>query len=121
MVRWNVSVVISVVTRLSIALTKLYAIFFLDDRLQPVKVDEYADALEKIHIFMKVKNFLIFQGAVESIAMKNARERCQMFEEISRYDLSLGRLFSVDQLNLKKSMTGRKLKCRNWKRRQLLT
>lgn len=33
---------------------------------------------------MKVKNFLIFQGAVESIAMKNARERCQMFEEISR-------------------------------------
>eukprot|EP00108_Taenia_solium_P006905 TsM_000765300 transcript=TsM_000765300 gene=TsM_000765300 len=49
-----------------------------------VKVEEYAEALEKIHIFMKVKNFLIFQGAVESIAMKNARERCQMFEEISR-------------------------------------
>ncbi|KAF5401791.1 putative structural maintenance [Paragonimus heterotremus] len=50
-----------------------------------VRVDEYAAALEKIHIFMKVKNFLVFQGAVESIAMKNARERCQMFEEISKY------------------------------------
>ncbi|KER21776.1 hypothetical protein T265_15014, partial [Opisthorchis viverrini] len=49
-----------------------------------VRVDEYAAALEKIHIFMKVKNFLVFQGAVESIAMKNARERCQMFEEISK-------------------------------------
>ncbi|CAH8601346.1 unnamed protein product [Schistosoma rodhaini] len=60
-----------------------------------VRVDEYAAALEQIHIFMKVKNFLVFQGAVESIAMKNARERCQMFEEISKsaelkeeYDMS---------------------------------
>ncbi|KAA3682353.1 structural maintenance of chromosome 1 [Paragonimus westermani] len=53
-------------------------------RLNSVRVDEYAAALEKIHIFMKVKNFLVFQGAVESIAMKNARERCQMFEEISK-------------------------------------
>ncbi|TNN06725.1 Structural maintenance of chromosomes protein isoform 1 [Schistosoma japonicum] len=60
-----------------------------------VRVDEYATALEQIHIFMKVKNFLVFQGAVESIAMKNARERCQMFEEISKsaelkeeYDMS---------------------------------
>ncbi|KAL3313845.1 Structural maintenance of chromosomes protein 1B [Cichlidogyrus casuarinus] len=49
-----------------------------------VRVDEYSEALEKIHIFMKVKNFLVFQGAVENIAMKNARERCQMFEEISK-------------------------------------
>ncbi|CAH8531831.1 unnamed protein product [Dicrocoelium dendriticum] len=53
-------------------------------RLNSVRVDEYAAALDKIHIFMKVKNFLVFQGAVESIAMKNARERCQMFEEISK-------------------------------------
>ncbi|CAL8094971.1 unnamed protein product [Calicophoron daubneyi] len=51
---------------------------------ETVRIEEYAAALEKIHIFMKVKNFLVFQGAVESIAMKNARERCQMFEEISK-------------------------------------
>ena len=33
---------------------------------------------------MKSKNFLVFQGAVESIAMKNAKERTLMFEEISK-------------------------------------
>lgn len=32
---------------------------------------------------MKAKNFLVFQGAVESIAMKNAKERTALFEEIS--------------------------------------
>jgi len=51
---------------------------------QSVKVDEYAEALEKIGILMKSKNFLVFQGQVESIAMKNAKERTAMFEEISR-------------------------------------
>lgn len=51
---------------------------------QPVKVDEYAATLEKIDILMKSKNFLVFQGQVESIAMKNAKERTAMFEEISR-------------------------------------
>ena len=51
---------------------------------QSVKVDEYAAALEKIGILMKSKNFLVFQGQVESIAMKNAKERTAMFEDISR-------------------------------------
>lgn len=60
-----------------------------------VRVDEYAAALEKIHIFMKVKNFLVFQGAVESIAMKNARERCQMFEEISKYVFYVFWIFQI--------------------------
>lgn len=32
---------------------------------------------------MKAKNFLVFQGAVESIAMKNPKERTVLFEEIS--------------------------------------
>jgi structural maintenance of chromosome 1 len=49
-------------------------------------VDEYAAALERIQILMKSKNFLVFQGQVESIAMKNAKERTAMFEEMSRYD-----------------------------------
>lgn len=53
-----------------------------------MKVDEYADALERIGILMKSKNFLVFQGQVESIAMKNAKERTAMFEEMSRYCLS---------------------------------
>ena len=53
--------------------------------LQSVKVDQYASALEKIGILMKSKNFLVFQGQVESIAMKNAKERTGMFEEMSRY------------------------------------
>ena len=48
-------------------------------------MDEYADALERIQILMKSKNFLVFQGQVESIAMKNAKERTAMFEEMSRY------------------------------------
>ncbi len=59
--------------------------------LQNVKVDEYAAALERIGILMKSKNFLVFQGQVESIAMKNAKERTAMFEEISRYLFSVGR------------------------------
>ncbi|XP_074644873.1 structural maintenance of chromosomes protein 1A-like [Tubulanus polymorphus] len=49
-----------------------------------VSMSDYSTALEKIGILMKAKNFLVFQGAVESIAMKNAKERTQMFEEISR-------------------------------------
>lgn len=49
-----------------------------------MKVEEYASALEKIGVLMKSKNFLVFQGQVESIAMKNAKERTSMFEEMSR-------------------------------------
>jgi len=49
-----------------------------------VRLEQYAEALEKIGILMKSKNFLVFQGQVESIAMKNAKERTAMFEEMSR-------------------------------------
>ena len=56
---------------------------------QTVTVQEYSSQLEKIGILMKSKNFLVFQGAVESIAMKNAKERTVMFEEMSRYVLVL--------------------------------
>lgn len=50
---------------------------------QSVTPKEYLSELEKIGINAKAKNFLVFQGAVESIAMKNPKERTALFEEIS--------------------------------------
>jgi len=44
---------------------------------------EYHQSLESIGILIKAKNFLVFQGAVESIAMKTPKERTAMFEKIS--------------------------------------
>ncbi|NWU71560.1 SMC1B protein, partial [Pterocles burchelli] len=43
----------------------------------------YISELEKIGILVKARNFLIFQGTVESIAMKKPKERTQLFEQIS--------------------------------------
>ena len=51
---------------------------------QSVKFDEYTAALEAIGINIKAKNFLVYQGQVESIAMKNAKERTALLEEISK-------------------------------------
>ncbi|XP_037294427.1 structural maintenance of chromosomes protein 1A [Manduca sexta] len=48
-----------------------------------VSVSNYLSELEKLGINVKAKNFLVFQGAVESIAMKNPKERTALFEEIS--------------------------------------
>ncbi|XP_058060445.1 structural maintenance of chromosomes protein 1A [Anopheles bellator] len=53
----------------------------INDSVVPPAV--YLQELEKIGINVKAKNFLVFQGAVESIAMKNAKERTALFEEIS--------------------------------------
>ncbi|XP_048478795.1 structural maintenance of chromosomes protein 1A [Plutella xylostella] len=50
---------------------------------QSVSVAHYLSELEKLGINVKAKNFLVFQGAVESIAMKNPKERTALFEEIS--------------------------------------
>lgn len=52
---------------------------------QPVTTQKYLSELEAIGINVKAKNFLVFQGAVESIAMKNPKERTVLFEEISGY------------------------------------
>ncbi|KAM3872322.1 structural maintenance of chromosomes protein 1A [Diretmus argenteus] len=49
-----------------------------------VNLAEYSEELEKLGILIKARNFLVFQGAVESIAMKNPKERTALFEEISR-------------------------------------
>ena len=53
--------------------------------VQVVSAQQYANQLEQIGVLVKSKNFLVFQGTVESIAMKNAKERTAMFEEISRW------------------------------------
>uniref|UniRef100_A0A8C4Q016 RecF/RecN/SMC N-terminal domain-containing protein n=1 Tax=Eptatretus burgeri TaxID=7764 RepID=A0A8C4Q016_EPTBU len=45
---------------------------------------EYIAELAKIGVLAKTKNFLVYQGAVESIALKSPKERTQLFEEISR-------------------------------------
>lgn len=57
----------------------------------------YGSELEKLGINVKARNFLVFQGAVESIAMKNAKERTTLFEEIS------GSGVLKDEYNRKKS------------------
>ncbi|XP_026884598.2 structural maintenance of chromosomes protein 1B isoform X3 [Electrophorus electricus] len=49
-----------------------------------VTLAKYTEELQKIGIIVKTRNCLVFQGAVESIAMMNAKERTKMFERISR-------------------------------------
>ncbi|KAJ8381995.1 hypothetical protein SKAU_G00027730 [Synaphobranchus kaupii] len=44
---------------------------------------KYIAELERIGVVVKARNCLIFQGAVESISMKNPKERARMFEHIS--------------------------------------
>ncbi|KAG9511003.1 Structural maintenance of chromosomes protein 1A, partial [Fragariocoptes setiger] len=48
-----------------------------------VNKQDYAARLEKLGVNVKARNFLVYQGAVESIAMKNPREITSLFEEIS--------------------------------------
>nr|XP_055110095.1 structural maintenance of chromosomes protein 1B isoform X4 [Symphalangus syndactylus] len=55
--------------------------FRFDDNL--VSRSVYIAELEKIGIIVKAQNCLVFQGTVESIAMKKPKERTQFFEEIS--------------------------------------
>ncbi|CAD7084109.1 unnamed protein product [Hermetia illucens] len=53
----------------------------IDDSV--VSSNTYLSELERLGINVKAKNFLVFQGAVENIAMKSAKERTALFEEIS--------------------------------------
>merc|ERR1711913_35610 len=48
-----------------------------------VSSSAYLKELEQLVINVNAKNFLVFQGAVENIAMKNPKERTALFEEIS--------------------------------------
>ncbi|KAK2880477.1 structural maintenance of chromosomes protein 1B [Channa argus] len=49
-----------------------------------VTLAKYLAELEKIGIVNKAQNCLVFQGAVESIALKDPKERTKMFEFISQ-------------------------------------
>ncbi|XP_077325482.1 structural maintenance of chromosomes protein 1B [Lithobates pipiens] len=49
----------------------------------PIGRSAYILELEKIGIISKARNCLIFQGEVESIAVKKPKERTQLFEQIS--------------------------------------
>ncbi|NWU84979.1 SMC1B protein, partial [Onychorhynchus coronatus] len=55
--------------------------FLFNDKT--VSRSAYVSELEKIGILVKARNCLIFQGTVESIAMKKPKERTQLFEKIS--------------------------------------
>ncbi|XP_006031721.2 structural maintenance of chromosomes protein 1B isoform X1 [Alligator sinensis] len=55
--------------------------FLFNDK--PVSRSVYTAELEKIGIIVKARNCLVFQGEVESIAMKKPKERTQLFEQIS--------------------------------------
>ncbi|XP_074446590.1 structural maintenance of chromosomes protein 1B [Larus michahellis] len=55
--------------------------FFFNDKL--ISRSAYVSELEKIGILVKARNCLIFQGTVESIALKKPKERTQLFEQIS--------------------------------------
>ncbi len=50
-----------------------------------INSNDYQNELEKLGIYLKAKNFLVYQGQVESIAMKNAKDIALVFEEISRF------------------------------------
>ncbi|KAI9547557.1 hypothetical protein NQZ68_017110 [Dissostichus eleginoides] len=49
-----------------------------------VSLAKYLEELQKIGIVTKARNCLVFQGAVESIALKDPKERTKMFEVISQ-------------------------------------
>ncbi|XP_071347064.1 structural maintenance of chromosomes protein 1B isoform X2 [Trachinotus anak] len=49
-----------------------------------VTLAKYVEKLEKIGIVTKARNCLVFQGAVESIALKDPKERTKIFELISQ-------------------------------------
>ncbi|NXI07465.1 SMC1B protein, partial [Irena cyanogastra] len=55
--------------------------FLFNDK--SVSRSAYVSELEKVGILVKARNCLIFQGTVESIAMKKPKERAQLFEQIS--------------------------------------
>jgi structural maintenance of chromosome 1 len=50
---------------------------------KPVKFEEYEERLGEIGVILKARNFLVFQGDVESIARKSPKELVEMLEQIS--------------------------------------
>ncbi|XP_076889486.1 structural maintenance of chromosomes protein 1-like [Bidens hawaiensis] len=56
----------------------------VDDRV--VNWDEYSNRLKSLGILVKARNFLVFQGDVESVASKNPKELTMLLEQISGSD-----------------------------------
>ncbi|CAN0372378.1 unnamed protein product, partial [Ectocarpus sp. 13 AM-2016] len=50
--------------------------------------ESYEKRLRSIGVLVKARNFLVFQGDVESIASKSPKELTQLFEQISGSDES---------------------------------
>ncbi len=48
-----------------------------------VQYTQYNAALEKENILVKAKNFLVFQGDVESVASQNPKDLTRLIEQIS--------------------------------------
>eukprot|EP00127_Corallochytrium_limacisporum_P000801 Clim_evm87s25 gene=Clim_evmTU87s25 len=48
-----------------------------------VTANDYIEALKAQHVLVKAKNFLVFQGDVESVAQKTPQELTKLFEHIS--------------------------------------
>lgn len=48
-----------------------------------VQYSQYNAALEKENILVKAKNFLVFQGDVESVASQNPKDLTRLVEQIS--------------------------------------
>lgn len=61
---------------------------FVLDLIRPFKVtwETYEKRLREIGVLVKARNFLVFQGDVESIASKSPKELTQLFEQISGSD-----------------------------------
>jgi len=49
----------------------------------PIELPDYTSRLEAIHILSKVRNFLVFQGDVESVARRQGRDLTAFFEQVS--------------------------------------
>lgn len=65
-----------------------------------VTPNDYRKALEEIYIFIKAKNFLVYQGAVERVAMQTPKEMTQLFEELSRFVGAQHFYSTADVLNI---------------------
>eukprot|EP00566_Odontella_aurita_P000503 CAMPEP_0113557096 /NCGR_PEP_ID=MMETSP0015_2-20120614/17604_1 /TAXON_ID=2838 /ORGANISM="Odontella" /LENGTH=374 /DNA_ID=CAMNT_0000458489 /DNA_START=554 /DNA_END=1675 /DNA_ORIENTATION=- /assembly_acc=CAM_ASM_000160 len=50
---------------------------------EPVMFKKYEEKLSEIGVLLKARNFLVFQGDVESIARKTPKQLVEMFENIS--------------------------------------
>ncbi|KAF7683326.1 Structural maintenance of chromosomes protein 1 [Astathelohania contejeani] len=73
--------------------------FLVDD--QSVSSKEYISFLETQNIIVKIKNFLVFQGDVESIAIKPPKDLAKMVEQMSG---SIELKPEYDELNKQREM-----------------